>query len=300
MRRRLGYNVAQYTIPQPTSPQFLADLDRAVTLGAWGIRLDIVPCYTANGTDLHEVAAKITAARAHGLAIHAMLPHWRTADKIQHKDTASIDALAQFALNVGRALGTEISSWELGNEPDIPTFAPDGADPEYQAAVSTAMVANLPAHAHICSPGLAPASDTFDPTGKPLSMAPATFAARYWAALDVHTKSRITGNGIHLYGTADIAQPWSTYHQLPAIVAAGEGRPLEVTELNGDPKASPATRAVQLHDALVWLSTTALPIDRCWVYEMSTQNTELPYGAYDQHGIPTPTLPVLQAWKARP
>lgn len=291
MRRRLGYCIAQYS-PQT---QWLADLDRAVALGAWGVRLDIVPCYTANGEDLHQPAAKITAARARGLKVLAMLPHWTTVDKVQHKDGATLTALGLFTARVVSALGLEIATWELGNEPNIPMFAPNGPDPVYQAAVTAVMVKNLPTGAHIVSPGLAAASDSSS------SLSPATFAARYWAALDAVTKARMSGTGIHVYGTPkDIAYAWSTYHQLPDISKAGGGRPLEITESNGYATATPAQKAVQYADALSWLSTASLPIGRVFLYEMSDQGSEPSYGVYDANGIAQPLLPVLQQWKGSP
>lgn len=299
MKRALGACVAQYTSPQPTSAQFIRDLDAAVALGMWGVRLDIVPCYTANGKDLSEVAAKITAARARGLHVHAMLPHWTSDDKVQHKDVHTLALLGAFAGTVGVELGSEISTYELGNEPDITTFAPDGADPAFQAAVTAAMVKQLPAGAHIVSPGLAPAADTFK-AGKPQNMSPVTFSRLYWAALDTATKARIAGQGIHLYGTPkDIGQSWSTYHQLGAISTNGGGRPLEVTESNGYATASPADKATQYAAALDWLAATSIRIGRVFFYELSTQGSEPSYGAYDAKGKPQPLLSVLQHYRSR-
>ncbi len=294
------FNVAQYSGDAPTTSQLLADLDRCVALKAWGIRLDCVPAYTAQGNDFHLVAAKITAAQNRGLKIHLMIPHWTTGDKKQHLGNAS--ALGDFAAATAAEFGTAISAWELGNEPNIsnPFCGLTSVNPEYQAEVSTAFVANLPTGAHIISPGLAPASDNYDSVNHFWSsMSPLTFTKRYWAAIDLATANKIQGMGIHLYGTPkDKAQWWSTYGQLPDIVAASGGRPQEVTEFNGYANASKSAKATQVKAALPWLRDTNLPIGRVSVYEMSTQGSEPTYGVYDANGHANPLLPVLQQWVA--
>lgn len=302
MRRRLAFNVAIYTSPEPTSPQFIADLDRCVALKAWGIRMDICPCYTFNGDDLSDPSAKIAAARSRGLKVNAMIPHWTTDDKKQHLGNAS--ALGDFAAKLVAEFGSDIASWELGNEPNIsiPFCGGTSVNPEYQAEVSTAFVANLPTGAHIISPGLAPASDNYDSNNhKWTSMSPVTFAKRYWAALDLATANKIQGMGIHLYGSPkDADQPWSTYGQLPKIVAASGGRTQEVTEFNGYLNSSRSMKATEVKAALPWLRDTSLPIGRIFHYDMSTQSQEFAahYGVYEANGKPNPLLSVYQNWVA--
>jgi Glycosyl hydrolases family 16/IPT/TIG domain len=275
MRHALWTNVAQYTAVQPTSTQFLSDLDHAVTLGMVGIRIDIVPGYTNMGLDLSQPTAKINAAKSRGLKVLAMLPHWE-ASKAQVHDYTGLKA---FAGRVVAALGSKIDVIEMGNEPNYTAFTGGQApDPVFQANVTMAfMDGGLGTWGGwLITPGLAPVDG-----GGNITISPWTDA--YWAALGASYKTRINGAGVHLYSPPNPSnsayyKSWAMLDHLHAVT----GKPIFVTEMN-DIQDTGTAQANNFQLALNTLSARP-DVSDATLYEMSNQNSETGYGVYGTGG----------------
>lgn len=287
MKSRLGGCVAQYTSPQPTSPQFLRDLDHAHALGMWGVRLDCVPYYTQMGNDFREVDAKVAAATARGLKAHLMLPHWTSEDKRQHGDTATLANLRGFAGRVAAHFGPRVAQVELGNEPGSPPFTgSEKPSAAFQAAVSIAMIDGLNGAYPLCTPGLAPVDG-----GDYVKIVP--FLQAYWDDLGQQYRDAFTWTGVHLYSPARTTdRAWyKGYGQLDGAFAI-TGKPFMVTEFNCIGQTAQAQQ-VEVANALKVLKKRP-DVERAFFYELSNQGGEGGYGAYDAKGVALPVVTALQ------
>lgn len=246
--------------------------------------------------------ARVAMVLGLGLRNHLVVPMWApvrfrgsAADKTQVKTDAALSAYVAFVHALGERYADKIASWEPGNEGNLRTpFAPDGADPEWQAKVTTAVAGAVPRSWKLITPGLAPAPDSGG------SMAPLTYARRYWGALALPVRARVHAFGIHPYGNvADVAQSWSVLGALPALHDL-TGKPLWATEQNSDGRDTDAQRAVNEPAALSYLNGLGF-VERTFVYAMSDPETDgtVRWGLTTGQGKARPVLATVTAWAAQ-
>lgn len=246
--------------------------------------------------------ARVAAVLALGLRNHLVVPMWAPVkfrgsapDKTQVKTDAALSAYCAFVRALAARYAGKVTSWEPGNEGNLRTpFAPDGADPEWQAKVTSAAAGLVPRSWKLITPGLAPAPDSGG------SMTPLTYAKRYWPALTPQTRERLHGFGIHPYGrAADVHQSWSVLGMLPALHDL-TGKPLWATEQNTDGNDSDAARATLEPAALDYLDGLGY-VERTFVYAMSDPETDgsVRWGLTTGTGKARPILPAVRAWAAK-
>lgn len=273
--RPLSFCFNQYGSPT----DWARDLAGSAALSSRAImRMDAVWEYCdPNGTgryDFSNVDARLAAIAAHGVRAQIMVPMWAPAtwrggqaDKTQVKTTAALDAFVAFVAALVAHIETSpyrsiVRWWETGNEVNLRyPFAPDGADPEWQATVTNEIFGVFPKGAKIMSPGLAPAPSSGG------SLSPLDYVKRYWPKLTVE----LDACGVHPYGNvADVGQSWSVLTQMPLIHGI-TGLPLVASEQNtvgGD-----ATKAVEEPKALDWMISEGY-VERVFVYAMSDPGTD--------------------------
>lgn len=272
--KQLSFNVGQYDTPVV----FHEDLVVAQSIEKRAlVRLDAVWRYCSDPTgtkyDFSALDAKVAACEALKLRVWLMIPMWAPdgvlAGKPDKTQIKTPDALAGFVAFC-RALGAHfagrvsIRGCSTGNEPNLRTpFAPDGADPIWQAQVTNAVVPVLPKAWRKCSPGMAPAPDSGG------SLSPLTYLESYWPALKV----KLHGCEIHPYGRAsDIAQSWSVLGALPAIHDL-VGVPIVASEYNSDGSDSDAAKAANVPLGVAYMAGLGY-VERVFVYAVSDRGTD--------------------------
>lgn len=255
--------------------------------------------YVWNGNP--SLDARIDAVLAHGLRNHLVVPMWAPksvlagkADKTQIKTDQALTAFVSFCRALGARYGTKVKSYEPGNEINLrKPFVPDGADPEWQAEVTSAVAPVMPKAWKLITPGLSPATDSGG------SLSPVSYMRRYWPALTPAARALVHAAAIHPYGrAADVAQSWSTLGQCKAFHDI-VGVPLWGTEQNTDWSDSDVAKAANEPKALDYLRGLGY-MERVFVYAMSDPGTDATYhlGLLDGHGQPRPELGAVRAWVA--
>lgn len=296
----LGFCVGQYD----TTAVFMRDINAAASIDPKAhIRIDAVWRYCSDPTgtkfNFDALDAKINAVLALGLNVRLMVPMWcpdkvlaGKADKTQIKTASALGLFVNFCKALGEHLGTKVWGAATGNEPNLmKPFAPDGADPKWQATVTDAMVGVLPASWKLYTPGMAPAPDGGG------YMTPLTYLRTYWPALSATTRARMHGVEIHPYGRAsDVSQSWSVLGALGAIHTL-TGKPIDASEYNSDYNDNDATKAINVPKGLDYMAGLGC-VQRVFIYAMSDKSTDGNYhlGMYDGSGHQRPLYGTVAAW----
>lgn len=243
--------------------------------------------------------ARVALVLSKRLRNHLVVPMWAPASfrsgapsKTQIKTEDALGAFTEFCRALGKHLGPKVRSWEPGNEPNLKNpFAPDGADPEWQAQVTNAVALVVPSSWRLITPGLAPASDGSG------SLSPLTYLETYWAALTPEVQDKVHAVGIHPYGRAsDADESWSVLGKLDDIHDL-TGKPLWATEQNTDGNDNDAQRATNEPLALTFLQNLDY-VERTFVYAMSDPGTDssVRWGCTTKAGKPRPILGAIRSW----
>lgn len=298
--RTLSFNVGQYD----SSTVFTRDLNAAALISpGCHVRLDAVWRYLSDpsGTKYNFSAldAKVDACTARGLRVTLMMPMWcpdqvlaGKPDKTQIKTTAALNGFVAFAKALGQHYGsdTTVHCLATGNEPNLKNpFAPDGADPLWQAKVTNAVFPVLPTTWKIYSPGMAPAS-----TGNGY-MSPYDYLSKYWPALTVP----LHGCEIHPYGrAADVSQSWSVLGALTKIHNLVKV-PIVASEYNSDWNDSDTNKAINVPLGLTYMKGLGF-VERVFIYSMSDKSTDstVHLGIFDGSGNERPLYNAVKTWAA--
>lgn len=307
--KALSFNVGQYDTPAVLSRDVacVAELSPRAH-----VRLDAVWRYCSDPSgkvyNFTSLDAKVNTVVAAGLGVRFMIPMWApdgvlagAPDKTQIKTGAALSSYTAFVKALGLRYADRVKGASLGNECNIQQpFAPDGADPAWQATVTNSVVPVLPKHWKLYSPGMAPSYDVIDPSGFVHSLSPLTYLTRYWAKLNPRVALQLHGVEIHPYGrAADVTQAWSTLGMLRSINTL-TSKPIDASEYNDTWQASDAQKAIDVPLGLDYLA--GLPfVERVFIYAMSDKVTEATppgyhLGLIDSAGNKRPVYGAIETW----
>lgn len=291
---KLCWNLSQYA----TAEGLQRDLARVAKLGARG-RLDFVWGYIDNGLGTYNWSqqdAKVSAFGRAGIEILGVIPMWtppgkfrlKDNEKWQNHDPAAVSSYLRFVQACVERY-PNVVAWERSNEPNITTFAADGADPEFDAAVciSTATtIRSANPHALVLSPGLASAADGNG------NLSPLTWTRRWWPIAG----GSVDRMGMHSYADVEsIGQNWSALTVMPQLFSIGKKK-IWLTEVNSfgtDADAARATAVPKILDHYRFHEH----IERAYIYEMSEQPGETThYGCFDDAGHERPLYSAINTW----
>jgi hypothetical protein len=294
----LSFNVGQYD----TAAAFERDLNLVGFMSPRGlIRLDVVWRYCSDPTgtvfNFTQLDRKIAAIEHRNLRIQLVMPMWcpdkilaGNSEKTQIKTAAALAGFVNFVKAFVTRYGTHasIKGVAIGNEPNLRyPFAPDGADPAWQAKVTNAVAPLLPWKKY--SPGMAPASTSNG------NMSPYDYLKIYWSALKVS----LDGCEIHPYGRAsDVSQPWSVLGALTKIHTLVKV-PIVASEYNSDANDTDLAKALNVPLGLDYMNGLGF-VERVFLYAMSDKPTDgsVRWGMINPTGPPRPLFGAVDKWVA--
>lgn len=169
--------------------------------------------------DWEDTDLIVDAARFEGLEVIGLIaytPSWaRPAGTTDKHPPINRGDFASFAGRVSARYRSQVTHWEVWNEPNHRPFWESGADPISYGdllAVSAASIKQANPNAFVISGGMSPAVDADG------SLSPETFMAGFMPRVPDRL---LDGVGIHPYSfpalPSDSSLPWNTFGRMPAM-----------------------------------------------------------------------------------